>query len=244
MHGVIRRASTFNTGRIDHLYVDPHEPGRPSVSALRRHLRRFSSSHPAQADRARTRSITSVHDRHVRVSFDEPEHTGDTTALGTTGLLEAMRDARSQRPLLPGVDHPRCSVPRRPPERETPASIRVRPYGVAKVYAHWITVNYRESYGLFASTASSSTTRVTAAGRDVRDAQDLGRVARGSSGTAGCLCLGNLDARRDWGSLASTWGDVADVQQEVPRRLRRGHRRDLYSVRDFVPFSLRYVGLD
>ena len=127
VHGLIRRASTFNTHRIDHLYIDPHDPVTPVVPALRRPDRRLPARDARWSGSRRTRSTIWPPSRHVRVSFDEPEYTGDVTGLGTTRLLEAIREvdvptAASTRPR-----RRRCSARRRRRRMRPRRSIRARP---------------------------------------------------------------------------------------------------------------------
>ena len=150
VHGLIRRASTFNTDRIDHLYDDPHDAGRAAVPALRRPDRRRRGWSRCWRRSSRTRSTTWPRRATCGSVFDEPEYTGDTTGMGTTRLLEAIRmiglDCRFyQASQLGDV---RRDARRRRTRR--PRSTRARPYGAAKVYGYWMTRNYREAYGMFA----------------------------------------------------------------------------------------------
>ncbi len=150
VHGLIRRSSSFNTGRIDHLYHDPHESGAssssttgtsPTRSSLIGHLHRIK---PDEVYNLGAQS-------HVKVSFEMPEFTAETAGMGTLRMLEAVRDGRLADPLLPGGLAPRCTARSlETPQTETTPFHPRSPYAVAKVFAHCMTVDYREAYGIHA----------------------------------------------------------------------------------------------
>src|SRR6266516_148111 len=149
VHGVIRRSSSFNTARIDAIYQDPHEEGRRLIlhygdlndaSSLNRILRIVD---PGEIYNLGAQS-------HVKVSFDTPEYTGEVTGLGTTRLLEAIRELQIRPRIYQASSSEMFGKVSETPQRETTPFYPRSPYGVAKVYGHWITVNYRESYGLYA----------------------------------------------------------------------------------------------
>jgi len=149
VHGIIRRASTFNTGRIDHLYQDPHING----VRLFLHYGDIADStnlikllYRLQPDEIYHLAAQS----HVRVSFDIPEYTGDVTGLGTTRILEAIRENKLKTKFYQASSSEMYGKVLETPQRETTPFYPRSPYGVAKVYAYWTTVNYRESYGIFA----------------------------------------------------------------------------------------------
>jgi GDPmannose 4,6-dehydratase len=201
VHGIIRRASTFNTDRIEHLYRDPHDP----EARLRLHYGDLTDSSGLRVllERVQPDEIYNLGAQsHVRVSFDQPEYTADVVALGTLRLLEAVRDyqARTDRRVRfyqAGSSEMFGNAP--PPQHErTPFHPR-SPYGAAKAYAFWQTVNYREAYGLFAANGilfnhESERRHETFATRKITRAAT--RIALGLQTQ---VFLGNLDARRDWG---------------------------------------------
>jgi GDPmannose 4,6-dehydratase len=198
VHGIIRRASTFNTGRIDHLYQDPHING----VRLFLHYGDIADStnlikllYRLQPDEVYHLAAQS----HVRVSFDIPEYTGDVTALGTIRILEAIRETGLKTKFYQAGSSEMYGKVLETPQRETTPFYPRSPYGVAKVYSHWITVNYRESYGLFACNGilfnhESPRRNETFVTRKITAA-----AARIKAGLQNRLYLGNLDARRDWG---------------------------------------------
>ncbi|MCK6684967.1 MAG: GDP-mannose 4,6-dehydratase [Thermoanaerobaculia bacterium] len=198
VHGVIRRSSSFNTTRLDHIYQDPHQSGRRLIlhfgdlndaSSLNRVLR------IVQPDEIYNLGAQS----HVKVSFDVPEYTGEVAALGTARLLEAIREVGIRPRFYQASSSEMFGKVVETPQRETTPFYPRSPYGVAKVYAYWITVNYRESYGLFACNGilfnhESPRRGETFVTRKITRA--VGRIAHGLQQR---LYLGNLDARRDWG---------------------------------------------
>jgi GDPmannose 4,6-dehydratase len=201
VHGVIRRASTFNTDRIDHLYRDPHDPD----TRLRLHYGDLTDSSGLRVllERVQPDEVYNLGAQsHVRVSFDQPEYTADVVGLGTLRLLEALRDyqgrtGRSVRFYQAGSSEMFGNAPA-PQHERTPFAPR-SPYGAAKAYAHWQTVNYRESYGLFAANGilfnhESERRHETFVSRKITRA-----ATRIALGLQSHLYLGNLDARRDWG---------------------------------------------
>jgi GDPmannose 4,6-dehydratase len=246
VHGMIRRASLFNTERIDHLYQDPHESGArffghygdmTDSSVLARLVEEI------QPDEVYNLAAQS----HVRVSFDLPDYTADTTAMGALRLLDALRDhvkrtGRDVRYYQAGSSEMFGAAPA-PQNEKTPFYPR-SPYAVAKVAAHWFGVNYRESYGLFVANGilfnhESPRRGETFVTRKITRA--LGRIAEGLQEK---LYLGNLDARRDWGFA----GDYVDamwrmLQQDKPDDyvVATG---ESYSVRDFLEAAFGHAGLN
>ncbi len=202
VHGIIRRASTFNTDRIDHLYVDPHLPGAKlflhygdltDASTLRRILEEV------QPDEVYNLGAQS----HVRVSFDAPEYTVDTVALGTLRILEAIRDYQRRTGSLVRFYQAGSSemfgLVQAVPQRETTPFYPRSPYACAKVYAHWQTVNYREAYGLFACNGILFNHESPRRGETFVTRKITRAVAEIVVGDQDKLYLGNLDAKRDWG---------------------------------------------
>jgi GDPmannose 4,6-dehydratase len=246
VHGVIRRASSFNTDRIDHLYEDPHEEGRRLVlhygdladgTVLRRVLER---TEPDEVYNLGAQS-------HVKVSFEEPEYTADVVALGTLRLLESIRDhqdrtGREVRIYQAGSSEMYGATP--PPQDESTPFYPRSPYAVSKVAAHWFGVNYREAYGLFLCNGilfnhESPRRGETFVTRKVTRA--VGRIAEGLQSE---LFLGNLEAKRDWGFA----GDYVEAMWLMLQH----HAPDDYvvatgkahSVRELVAVAFERVGLD
>src|SRR5437868_3153925 len=198
VHGVIRRSSSFNTGRIDHLYQDPHDPHRRLIlhygdlndaSSLNRILR------VADPDEIYNLGAQT----HVRVSFDTPEYTGDVTGLGATRLLEGIRELQMRPRIYQASSSEMFGKVLETPQRETTPFYPRSPYGVAKVYGHYITVNYRESYGMFACSGILFNHESPRRGLEFVTRKITHHVAQIKCGRATELRLGNLEAKRDWG---------------------------------------------
>lgn len=197
VHGLIRRASTFNTHRIDHLFQDPH------VSGSRLHLHYGDLS-----DGSRLTTLLSIirpnevyhlaAQSHVRVSFDEPEHTGDVTGLATTRLLEAIRLVSPESKFYQASSSEMFGAASPPQNENTPFYPR-SPYGAAKVYAYWMTRNYREAYGIFACNGILFNHESPRRGETFVTRKITRAAARIKLGMQDKLFLGNLDAVRDWG---------------------------------------------
>lgn len=197
VHGLIRRASTFNTHRIDHLFQDPHLPGLRlhlhygDVSDGSRLTTLLSSIRPDEVYHLAAQS-------HVRVSFDEPEHTGDVTGLSTTRLLEAIRLVSPETKYYQASSSEMFGANPPPQTEETPFYPR-SPYGAAKVYSYWMTKNYREAYGIFACNGILFNHESPRRGETFVTRKITRAAARIKLGLQDKLFLGNLDARRDWG---------------------------------------------
>ena len=242
VHGLIRRASTFNTSRIDHLYRDPHDDGARlflHYGDLSDGSRLVTMLHQIQPDEIYHLAAQS----HVRVSFDEPEHTGDTTGLGTTRLLEALRITE-----LPARFYQASSsemfgaTP--PPQNEDTIFHPRSPYAAAKVYAYWMARNYRDAYGLFTVNGILFNHESPRRGETFVTRKITRAVARIAAGLQDELFLGNLDARRDWGY-------APEFVEGMWRMLQADEPDDYvlatgtsYSVRDFVEISFSHAGLD
>jgi GDPmannose 4,6-dehydratase len=242
VHGLIRRASTFNTARIDHLYRDPHDPEARlflhygDLSDGSRLVTLISQIQPDEIYHLAAQS-------HVRVSFDEPEHTGDTTGLGTTRLLEAVRISE-----LPVRFYQASSSEMfgaTPPPQDEKTLFHPRsPYGAAKVYAYWMTRNYREAYGIYAVNGILFNHESPRRGETFVTRKITMAVARIAEGQQDELHLGNLDARRDWGYAPEyVEGMWRMLQADSPDDycLATGTS---YSVGDFVRVAFEHAGLD
>jgi GDPmannose 4,6-dehydratase len=199
VYGVIRRASTFNTERIDHIYQDPHESGR-RMRLLYGDLNDASSLNKILRDVQPDEIYNLGAQSHVRVSFDIPEYTAEVGALGTLRLLEAIRETG-----LRGTRFYQASSSelfgkvQEVPQRETTPFYPRSPYGVAKLYAYWVTVNYRESYGLFACNGVLFNHESPRRGETFVTRKITRAAAAIKLGLQNKLYLGNLDAKRDWG---------------------------------------------
>lgn len=198
VYGIIRRSSSFNTGRIDPIYEDPHVPGRRlhlvygdlnDASSLNRILRTI------QPDEIYNLGAQS----HVRVSFDIPEYTGEITGLGTIRLLEAIRESGLKPKFYQASSSEMFGKVLEVPQRETTPFYPRSPYGAAKVYAYWITVNYREAYDLFACNGILFNHESPRRGETFVSRKITKAAARIKLGVQQDLYLGNLDAKRDWG---------------------------------------------
>lgn len=198
VHGLIRRSSTFNTQRIDNIYQDPHEPDRRLIlhygdlndaSSLNRVLRIVD---PAEIYNLGAQS-------HVKVSFDTPEYTGDVTGLGATRLLEAIRELQIRPRIYQASSSEMFGKVAEVPQTEKTPFYPRSPYGVAKLYAYWITVNYREAYGLHAVNGILFNHESPRRGETFVSRKITRAVGRIKHGLQDRLYLGNLDAKRDWG---------------------------------------------
>lgn len=198
VHGIIRRASTFNTERIDHLYKDPHVNG----VKLFLHYGDIADSanlihliHKIEPDEIYHLAAQS----HVRVSFDIPEYTGDVTAIGTTRILEAIRMTGIKSKFYQASSSEMYGLVQQVPQSETTPFYPRSPYGAAKVYAYWLTVNYRESYNMFATNGILFNHESPRRGETFVTRKITRALAHILAGMQNKLYLGNLDAKRDWG---------------------------------------------
>jgi len=242
VHGIIRRASTFNTARIDHIYVDPHDPH----ARLFLHYGDLSDSEQISNLIYNMKPDAVFHlgaQSHVRVSFDMPEYTGNTTGLGTTRLLEAIRRSDEQIRFYQASSSEMfgCSPP--PQNENTPFRPR-SPYAVAKVYSYWMTVNYREGYNLFAANGILFNHDSPRRGETFVTRKITMAVANILAGKQKTLFLGNLDAKRDWGYAPEYVEAIWRILQlEKPSDFALG-TGEAHSVKEFVEQAFSYVGLD
>lgn len=197
VHGLIRRASTFNTQRIDHLFQDPHTDGKKLIL----HYGDMSDSSRLTTLLATIQPDEIYHlaaQSHVRVSFDEPEHTGDVTGLATTRLLEAIRLVSPISRFYQASSSEMFGATPPPQHEETPFYPR-SPYGASKVYSYWMTKNYREAYGMFATNGILFNHESPRRGETFVTRKITRAAARIKLGLQEKLFLGNLDSIRDWG---------------------------------------------
>lgn len=242
VHGLTRRASTFNTTRINHIYVDPHTPDAKlflhygDLSDGARLVTLLSKIEPDEIYNLAAQS-------HVRVSFDEPEHTGDTTGMGTTRLLEAVRIGKVNCRYYQASSSEMFGATPPPQNEDTPFYPR-SPYGAAKVYSYWMTRNFREAYGLFAVNGILFNHESPRRGETFVTRKITRGAARIKAGLDQYLYLGNLDAIRDWGYAPEyVEGMWRMLQADEPDDyvLATG---DNYTVRDFVEAAFSHLGLD
>ncbi len=242
VHGLIRRASLFNTGRIDHLYRDPHEKDARlylHYGDLTDGARLVTLMREIDPDEVYNLGAQS----HVRVSFDEPEHTGNSTALGAMRLLEAVRMSGVQcRYYQASSSEMFGAAP--PPQDESTAFHPRSPYGVAKVYAYWATKNYREAYGLFAVNGILFNHESPRRGETFVTRKITRAVARIKAGLDDHVYMGNLDAERDWGYAPEyVEGMWRMLQADEPDDFVLATGTSI-SVRDFMAAAFSHVGLD
>ena len=242
VHGTIRRSSTFNTSRIDHLYTDQHEP----KSHLFLHYADFTDSSSISDVLRKSKPDEVYHlaaQSHVRTSFDIPEYTSDVTAVGTVRILEAIRRSEEKIRFYQASSSEMFGSSPPPQNEKTPFHPR-SPYACAKVFAYNMTVNYRESYGIFASNGILFNHESPRRGETFVTRKITRGLARILAGKDKQIYLGNLDAKRDWGYA----GDYVDamwrmLQHKEPDDfvVATGESR---SVKDFLAEAFGLVGLD
>jgi GDPmannose 4,6-dehydratase len=242
VHGLVRRSSSFNTGRIDGIYQDPHESHRRlflHYGDLTDGVNLVNLLHTVQPDEVYNLGAMS----HVKVSFEMPEYTASTDAVGTVRLLEAIRaSGLNCRFYQASTSEMFGASP--PPQAENTAFYPRSPYGAAKLYSHWVTVNYREAYGLFGVSGILFNHESPRRGETFVTRKITRAVASIKAGLQDCLYLGNLDAVRDWGYAPEyVEGMWRMLQQDEPTDfvLATGSG---YTVRDFCQFAFEHAGLD
>jgi GDPmannose 4,6-dehydratase len=242
VHGLIRRSSTFNTARIDHLYLDPHDPAAKlflhygDLSDGSRLVTLLSQIRPDEVYNLAAQS-------HVRVSFDEPEHTADTTGTGTIRLLEAVRlSGIKTRFYQASSSELYGATP--PPQNETTPFYPRSPYGAAKLYSFWITKNYREAYDMFAVNGILFNHESPRRGETFVTRKITRAVAAIKAGTQDSVYLGNLDSIRDWGYAAEyvegMWR-MLQVDEPDDFVLATGGN---FTVRTFLETAFSHAGLN
>jgi GDPmannose 4,6-dehydratase len=242
VHGVVRRSSSFNTGRLDGIYQDPHDPER----AFFLHHGDLNDGAALVSLLAEVRPEEVYHlgaQSHVRVSFDQPSYTGDVTGLGTSRLLEAIRSTGIETRFYQASSSEMFGATP-PPQSESTAFHPRSPYGAAKVYAYWITRNYREAHGMFAVNGILFNHESPRRGETFVTRKITRAVARIKAGRQEHLYLGNLDAVRDWG--------YAPEYVEAMWRMLQAGRPDDYvvatglasTVREFVQLAFGHADLD
>jgi GDPmannose 4,6-dehydratase len=244
VHGIKRRASSFNTDRIDHLYQDPHEKGRHFVlhygdlSDSMNLVRIIQEIKPDEIYNLGAQS-------HVAVSFESPEYTADTVGIGALRILEAIRISGLEKKtrFYQASTSELYGLVQEVPQKETTPFYPRSPYAAAKLYAYWITVNYREAYGMYACNGILFNHESPVRGETFVTRKITRAIARISIGLQDCLYLGNMDAKRDWGH-AKDYVEMQwlMLQQEEPDDfcIATGIQ---YSVRDFVNAAAKELGI-
>jgi GDPmannose 4,6-dehydratase len=243
VHGIIRRASTFNTSRLDTIYTDPHSKNArlrlhyadmADASALARLLAKI---HPNEVYNLAAQS-------HVRVSYDCPEYTVDITATGTVRLLEALRESEIEARFYQASSSEMFGKVQEVPQKETTPFYPRSPYACAKVFSHWITVNYRESYGLHASNGILFNHESPRRGETFVSRKITRAVARIKAGLQNKLYMGNLDAQRDWG-FAKEYVEAMWLMLQQPKPDDYViATNETHTVREFLDHAFGHVGLD
>jgi GDPmannose 4,6-dehydratase len=243
VHGIIRRASTFNTGRLDHIYADPHQ----NSSRLKLHYGDLSDASGlarllAQIQPQEIYNLAAQ--SHVRVSFDCPEYTTDITATGAVRLLEAIRESGMKPRFYQASSSEMYGKVQAVPQTETTPFYPRSPYACAKLYAHWVTVNYRESYGLHASSGILFNHESPRRGETFVTRKITRAIAHILCGLQDKLYLGNLDAKRDWGYakeyVEAMW---LMLQQDQPDDYVIA-TNETHSVKEFLEVAFGHAGLD
>lgn len=247
VHGIIRRSSSFNTDRIDHIYVDPHSEDAKLFlhygdltdgTTLRRIIEEVK---PTEIFNLGAQS-------HVRVSFDSPEYTVDAVGMGVLRLLEAIRDYQQRTGIevrfYQAGSSEMFGLVQEVPQKETTPFYPRSPYACAKVYGHWQTINYRESYGLFACNGILFNHESPRRGETFVTRKITRAVARIVAGKQKKLYLGNLDSKRDWGYakdyIKAMW---LMLQQDKPDDYVIA-TNETHSIREFLDLAFQHVNLD
>jgi GDPmannose 4,6-dehydratase len=243
VHGLVRRSSSINTRRIDHLYEDPHLPNRHLIL----HYGDMSDGTQLSRiiDEIRPQEVYNLAAQsHVKVSFEAPEYTGDVDALGTVRLLDAINHCDPTIRLYQASTSEMFGMVQETPQTErTPFRPR-SPYGASKLYAHWVTVNYREAYGTFAVSGILFNHESPRRGETFVTRKITQAVARIAAGRQEAVYLGNLDAKRDWGFapdfVKAMWLMLqADQPEDYVIATGQTH-----TVREFAELAFSHVGLD
>jgi len=242
VHGIIRRASTFNTSRIDHIYVDPHDPH----ARLFLHYGDLSDSEQISNIIYNVKPDEIYHlgaQSHVRVSFEMPEYTGNVTGLGTTRILETIRRSGNKIKYYQASSSEMFGSSPPPQNEETPFRPR-SPYACAKVYAYWMVVNYREAYKIFACNGILFNHESPRRGETFVTRKITRAIANIMTKKQEFLYLGNLEAKRDWGYapeyVEAMW-KILQLNEPVDLVVGTG---EAHSVREFLEEAFAYVGLN
>lgn len=243
VHGLVRRASTINTSRIDHIYQDPHDEN-PKLILHYGDLEDSSSIYGLLSEIKPDEIYNLGAQSHVKVSFDVPEYTGNTVALGVTRILEAIRRLGLNTKFYQASSSEMFGKVQAVPQNEDTPFYPRSPYAVAKVYGHWITKNYRESYDMFACSGILFNHESPRRGETFVTRKITKAVANIKHGLQDKLYLGNMDAKRDWGYakeyVEAMW---LMLQQDKPDDYVIA-TNETHTVREFVQAAFDHVGLD
>jgi len=243
VHGIIRRSSSFNTGRVDHLYQDPHEKNI-HLKLIYGDLNDASSLNHIVKTVKPDEIYNLGAQSHVRVSFDIPEYTAESVAVGTTRLLEAIRDSGIKTKFYQASSSEMFGKVQETPQTETTPFYPRSPYGVAKVYAHWMTVNYREAYSMFACNGILFNHESPRRGETFVTRKITMALANIKHGLQDKLFLGNLDAKRDWGFA----GDYVEAMWLMLQQKKADDfviaTGETHSVKEFLTEAFAYTDLD
>lgn len=242
VYGVIRRASTFNTGRIDHIYIDPHDP----KARLFLHYGDLTDASQLTNLIYNVKPDEIYHlgaQSHVRVSFDIPEYTGDVTGLGTTRILEAIKRSGIKTRFYQASSSEMFGSAKPPQSEKTPFYPR-SPYAAAKAYAYWMTVNYREGYNLFACNGILFNHESPRRGETFVTRKITRAITNITAGRQKFLYLGNLDAKRDWGFAPEYVEGMWKILQHNKSDDYVFGTGETHSVREFAEEAFDYAGLD
>ncbi|HPT08692.1 MAG TPA: GDP-mannose 4,6-dehydratase [bacterium] len=243
VHGIIRRSSSFNTERIDHIYKDPHQNNNQlflhfgdvtDSSSISRIIEKI------QPDEIYNLAAQS----HVRVSFDIPEYTAETVALGTLRILDTIKESRIKTKFYQASSSEMFGKVQEVPQNENTPFYPRSPYGVSKLYAHWITKNYRESYNLFAVSGILFNHESPRRGSTFVTKKIVEALVKIKNGQQDKLYLGNLDAKRDWGYAKDyVYGMWLMLQQKKPDDyiLATGEN---HSVREFIEITAKFLDME
>ncbi len=242
VYGIIRRASSFNTHRLDHIYQDPHEKGA-RLHLIYGDLSDSSSISNILRDVEPDEIYNLAAQSHVRVSFDVPEYTGDVVGLGATRILEAVHRLGLKSRYYQASSSEMFGKVQAVPQTETTPFYPRSPYAVAKLYAHWITTNYRESYGMFACSGILFNHESPRRGETFVTRKITRAVARIKAGMQDKLYLGNIDSKRDWGYakeyVEAMW---LMLQQDKPDDYVIA-TNETHTIREFLEAAFGHVGL-
>jgi GDPmannose 4,6-dehydratase len=243
VHGIIRRSSSFNTERIDSIYKDRHDKGTSlflhygDLSDSSSLIKILGETQPEEIYNLAAQS-------HVRVSFDIPEFTGDVTAIGTVRLLDAMRHVVPKARFYQASSSEMYGLVQEVPQKETTPFYPRSPYAAAKMYSHWITVNYRESYGLHATSGILFNHESPRRGETFVTRKITRAVARIKAGLQEKLFLGNLEAKRDWGYAPEYVEAMWKMLQQDKAEDYVVATGETHTVQEFLDVAFARAGLD
>lgn len=243
VYGMIRRSSSFNTGRINHIYQDPHEKN-PKLKLVFGDLTDSSVINQMIKDVEPHEIYNLAAQSHVRVSFDIPEYTGEAVALGVTRILEAIRDNKIKTKFYQASSSEMFGKVQAVPQNEDTPFYPRSPYAVAKLYGHWITKNFRESYGMYTCSGILFNHESPRRGETFVTRKITRAVANIKAGRQDVLYLGNMDAKRDWGYAPDYVEAMWLMLQQKKADDYVVATGETHTVREFVEQAFAHVGLN